>query len=210
LCRKQIMEQKEQILKGTLEMFLKYGIKSITMDDISRALGVSKKTIYLYYEDKDVLVCECVKAFTNFQKITLSKISEEAKDSVEELIRMSDFMKSNVCNINPALIYDIKKYHTKAWAIFIDYKREFVEKSIENTLTRGKSEGFFRPNLNTKILARLRMETVEMAFNTEVFPLSEFQTPQVQIEFFEHFVYGICTIKGHRLLNKYKQIHEED
>ena len=56
----------------------------------------------------------------------------------------------------------------------------------------------------------MRMETVEMAFNTEVFPLSEFETGNVQLEFFEHFVYGICTIKGHKLINKYKQIHEEE
>lgn len=205
-----IMEQKEIILKGVLEMFLKYGIKSITMDDISRALGVSKKTIYLYFEDKDVLVRECVKAFTDYQKVTLNNIRVEAKDSLEELIKMSDYMKSHVCNINPALLYDVKKYHQKAWNIFLDYKKEFVEKSIESSLTKGISEGFFRPNINAKILSKLRMETVEMAFNTEIFPPSEFQTAQVQIEFFEQFVYGICTLKGHKLLNKYKQIHEED
>jgi len=204
------MEQKDIILKGSLDLFLKYGIKSITMDDISRALGVSKKTIYLYYEDKDVLVSEAVNAFTNFQKETLNSLSEIAKDSIEELMKMSDYMRTNVCNINPALLYDIKKYHPKAWAIFIDYKRSFVEASIEKTLKRGMDEGYFRANLNTKILSRLRMETVEMGFDTEIFPTSEFQTPAVQIEFFEQFVYGICTLKGHKLLNKYKQINEED
>ena len=205
-----IMEPKDIILKGSLELFMKYGIKSITMDDISRSLGVSKKTIYLYYEDKDVLVCECVKSFTNFQKSILIKINEEAKDPVNELISLSEYMKSNVCNINPSLLYDIKKYHPKAWGLFLDYRREFLEKSIRDTLNRGKADGFFRSNLDSKIIARLRMETVEMAFNTEIFPLSEFETPKVQMEFFEHFIYGICTIKGHRLINKYKQIHEED
>ncbi len=204
------MESKDIILKGALDLFLRYGIKSITMDDISRALSVSKKTIYLYFEDKDILVCESVKAFTNFQRTVLTKISEEAKDAVDELIRISEYMRTNVCNINPSLLYDIKKYHPKAWNIFLDYRREFLEKTIRDTLTLGITDGFFRPNMDTRIAARLRMETGEMGFNTDLFPLSEFETPKVQMELFEHFVYGICTIKGHKLINKYKQIHEED
>ncbi len=204
------MESKEIILKGALDLFLRYGIKSITMDDISRSLSVSKKTIYLYFEDKDILVCESVKAFTSFQKNIITKISEEAKDAVDELIRLSEYMRSNVCNINPSLLYDIKKYHPKAWNLFLDYRREFLERSIKDTLLRGISSGFFRANMDTKIAARLRMETAEMAFNTEIFPVSGFETPKVQMEFFEHFVYGICTLKGHKLINKYKQIHEED
>ncbi len=204
------MEPKESILKGALEMFLRYGIKSITMDDISRALSVSKKTIYLYYEDKDALVSSAVKNFTDLQKDIFAKIRDESKNALEELIKCSDYMRSNVCNINPALLYDVKKYHPKAWSIYLDYRRESVEKTIEETLIRGINEGFFRTNINTKILARLRIETVEMGFNTEVFPISEFETPKVQIEFFEQFTFGICTIKGHKLLNKYKQIHEEE
>jgi AcrR family transcriptional regulator len=204
------MEPKDSILKGALEMFLRYGIKSITMDDISRSLSVSKKTIYLYYEDKDALVCAAVKSFTDAQKDSFDKIREDSKNALEELIKCSDYMRSNVCNINPALLYDVKKYHPKAWSIYLDYRREFVEKSIENTLIRGISDGLFRSNIDTKILARLRIETVEMGFNSEIFQLSEFETPKVQMEFFEHFTFGICTIKGHKLLNKYKQIHEED
>jgi len=204
------MEPKEVILKGVLDMFMKYGVKSITMDDISKALGVSKKTIYLYYKDKAALVDSVVKIFTDFQRGTLCTIQEESKNAIEELIRCSDFMKSNVCNINPALLYDVKKYHPSAWNIYLEYRRSFVEKTIEDTLIRGINEGYFRPNLNPKILARLRIETVEMAFNTDTFPLVEFETPTVQMEFFEHFIYGICTIKGHRLLNKYRQINDEE
>jgi AcrR family transcriptional regulator len=204
------MESKEIILKGALDLFLRYGIKSITMDDISRSLSVSKKTIYQYFEDKDILVCESVKAFTNFQKTIITKLTSEAKDAVDELIRLSEYMRSNVCNINPSLLYDIKKYHPKAWNLFLDYRREFLEKSIRETLMRGIHSGFFRSNMDTKIIARLRMEEAEMGFNTDIFPVSEFETPKVQMEFFEHFVYGICTLKGHKLINKYKQIHEED
>lgn len=191
-------------------MFLRYGVKSITMDDISRTLGVSKKTIYQYYEDKDALVCAAVTSFTDLQKDIFIRMRDESKNALEELMKCSDFMRSSVCNINPALLYDVKKYHPKAWSLYLDYRREVVEKSIEDTLIRGMADGYFRSNIETRILARLRIETAEMAFNSEVFPLSEFETPKVHMEFFEHFAYGICTLKGHKLLNKYKQIHEED
>lgn len=191
-------------------MFLRYGVKSITMDDISRTLGVSKKTIYQYYEDKDALVCAAITNFTDLQKDIFVRMRDESKNALEELMKCSDFMKSSVCNINPALLYDVKKYHPKAWALYLDYRREVLEKSIEDTLIRGMADGYFRSNIETRILSRLRIETAEMAFNSEVFPLSEFETPKVHMEFFEHFAYGICTLKGHKLLNKYKQIHEED
>ncbi len=204
------MEPKEIILKGALEMFMRYGVKSITMDDISRSLGISKKTIYQYFEDKDALVCACVSTFTESQKENFVRMREESRDALEELIKCSDFMRSSVCNINPALLYDVRKYHPRGWALYLDHRRDFVEKTIAETLIRGVKDGLFRKSMDMSIMARLRIETVEMAFNTEIFPLSEFETPKVQMEFFEHFTYGICTIKGHKLLNKYKQIHEED
>ncbi|HSZ25285.1 MAG TPA: hypothetical protein VK766_06195, partial [Cytophagaceae bacterium] len=125
-------------------------------------------------------------------------------------IRLTDYIKTHVCNINPSLMYDLKKYHPKAWTIFENFKVDFLEKCMVDTIKRGIASGHYRENINTKIIARLRIETVQLGFNPELFPFSEFEIGKVQLEFFEHFMYGICTLKGHKLLNKYKQIHEED
>lgn len=204
------MEAKDIILKGALDMFMRYGIKSITMDDISRALGISKKTIYQYYSDKEALICSCVAENVKMHRELLDTIQSESKDALDEMIQLSEYIKTNVCNINPSLMYDLKKYHTKAWSIFEEFKNDYLDKCIVNTINRGVESGHYRQNINTKIIARMRVENVQTAFNPEVFPFSEFDIAKVQMELFEHFMYGICTLKGHKLLNKYKQIHEEE
>ena len=81
---------------------------------------------------------------------------------------------------------------------------------VESSINGGKEQGIVRQDIDTKILSRLRMEEVEMAFNPAVYPPDKFNHVEVQVALTEHFLYGICTLKGHKLINKYKQIQEEE
>jgi AcrR family transcriptional regulator len=203
------MDLKCNILNAATEMFMRYGVKSITMDDISRTLGISKKTIYLYFEDKDTLVSACVRSFTDVQEQVLARLRTEVTNALEELIKLSEYMQDNVCNINPAVLYDVKKYHPKAWDIFMHYREQYLEKSIEESIKRGIEEGIFRPQLSATLMAKLRVEISELVM-TERFRIPLVELPKIQMALYEHFIYGLCTLKGHQLLNKYKQIHEEN
>ena len=81
---------------------------------------------------------------------------------------------------------------------------------VENNLRRGIKEGLYRPDINIKVLAKLRIEQVELAMNPAVFPPAKFNIGDVQVTLLDHFLHGITTLKGHKLINKYKQIKEED
>jgi hypothetical protein len=112
--------------------------------------------------------------------------------------------------INPSLFYDMKKYHPKAWDKFREFKEKKVMHIVETNILKGISQGLYRNTLNPKILARLRIEEVEMAMNPEIFPGREFSLLEVQVALLDHFLYGILTLKGHKLINKYKQITEDE
>jgi AcrR family transcriptional regulator len=204
------MEPKERILRGAEELFFKYGIKSITMDDIAKHLAISKKTIYQYFSDKNELVEVLMSVNLKKDECEFKQIQQDSDNMVVEVFNMMKHMGVMFSKVNPNIFYDLQKYHPNAWKQFKTFKQETMAKMVESSLERGIREGLVRPDLDAKILSRLRIEQVEMGFNSEVFPPDKFKLVEVQIAMIDHFLYGICTLKGHKLINKYKQVTEEE
>ncbi len=179
------------------------------MDEIARHLSISKKTLYLYFRDKDELLISFLEDYISQLKDEMRSIFDISVDVIDEMLKTTVYMEKRICNMNPSLLFDLKKYHFNAWNIFQLFKNSFIIKQIEETLRKGIEEGYFRNDIDVKILSRLRMEEVEMGFNPNVFNPEDYSIPKVQMQLFEHFMYGICTLKGHKKINQYKQIIEE-
>src|SRR5437879_4630007 len=202
------MSQTERIISGGEELFLKAGIKSVTMDDIAKHLGMSKKTIYQFFKDKNELIFALVKKKLQDDEEQMSAIISQSGNVIEEMINMMKCSEEIFSRINPIVIHDLQKYHPDAWKQFQNFKAEVLVHTLEELLTKGIKQGYIRPDIDVKIIARMRVMQVEMGFNASVFPTAEFNTWKVQQQFLEHFNYGICTLKGYKLLNEYKNIHE--
>ncbi len=203
------MVQTDRIIQGGEELSLKAGIKSVTMDDIARHLGMSKKTIYQFFKDKNELVIALMRKKLQDDEKQMSAIISKSGNVIEEMINMMKCSEDIFSRINPIVIHDLQKYHPDAWKQFQDFKAGVVIHTLEELLTKGIKQGYIRPDIDVKILARMRVNQVELGFNTSVFPVSEFSTWKVQYQFLEHFNFGICTLKGYKLLNKYKNIDDE-
>jgi AcrR family transcriptional regulator len=203
------MVQIERIVQGGEELFLKAGIKSVTMDDIAKHLGMSKKTIYQFFKDKNELVVALVKKKLKDDEDMMCEIISKSGNVIEEMINMMKCSEDIFSRINPIVIHDLQKYHPDAWKQFQNFKAEVLVHTLEELLTKGIKQGYIRPDIDVKIIARMRVSQVEMGFNTDLFPVGEFSTWKVQYQFLEHFNYGICTLKGYKLLNQYKNIHDE-
>ena len=201
--------QIERIIQGGEDLFLQAGIKSVTMDDIARHLGMSKKTIYHFFNDKNDLVIALVKKKLEEDECQINKIIEESTNVIEEMINMMKCSEEIFSRINPIVIHDMQKYHPDAWAEFQKFKADVLVKTLEELLTKGIKQGFIRPEIDVKILAKMRVNQVEMGFNAFIFPIAQFSAWRVQYQLLEHFNYGVCTIKGHKLLDQYKNVHEE-
>ena len=203
------MSQIERIIQGSEDLFLRAGIKSITMDDIAKHIGMSKKTIYQFFKDKNELVTSLVKKKLKDDENQINDIISKSENVIEEMINMMKCSEDVFSRINPIVMHDMQKYHPEGWAEFQKFKAEILISTLEELLRKGMKQGYIRTDIDVKIIARMRVSQIELGFNTEIFPVAEFNTWKVQIQFLDHFNYGICTLKGYKLLNHYKNIHDE-
>jgi AcrR family transcriptional regulator len=204
------VEAKEKILQGAETLFMRYGIKTITMDDIAKDLAVSKKTIYQYFPDKDALVHELMAEKLKEDERDFKAVVQKASNVIDELFGYMKLMTTIFSTVNPVVFYDMQKYHPKSWQLFEQFKTGFIYNMVEESIERGKKQGLVRTDINAKIIARLRVQEIELGFNPLIFPPDKYKILDVQLAFIEHFLYGICTLKGHKQINKLKHIIEEE
>jgi TetR/AcrR family transcriptional regulator, cholesterol catabolism regulator len=198
-------DSKEKLIKGAEELFLRYGLRSVSMDDIARHLGISKKTIYQHFADKDEVVATVAKGHMEKQRAQFEQIFRESKNSVEELVKISYCLKDSMRDVNPSLLFDMQKYHQKAWNEWLTFKQKYIRENIIRSLKQGIEEGVFRSDIDMDIIATMRLEQVQMAFDNSIFPRSKYDVPEVQAQLFDHFIHGLFTDKGRKLYQKYKQ-----
>ena len=192
------MEAKNKILLSAQELFIQYGIRSVTMDDVARSASMSKKTLYQYFDNKDGLVSEV--AMHHFEQETQEflDIESEAKDAIHEILLVSQCLRKHVFKMNPSLLYDMQKYHGQAWENYLKFKHSTIRGHIQRNIERGQSEGYFRPEIDAKVLSIFRVEGVQLVFDQKLFPREKFDFAKVQLQILDHFVHGLLTEKGRK------------
>ena len=204
------MEVKDKIVKESFQLFCRRGIKSVSMDDIATHLSISKKTIYKWFENKDQVVDAALRVYLFDIHADCSQISTEAGNAIEELFTIMKMIRQKMAGVHPAVFYDLQKFHPEAFKAWTTFKNEVLLQQILENLRKGVAEGFYRSDFDLEIIARLRLLQVEHAFNPDFFPPDQFNLQQVQLTILEHFMLGIATLKGHRLINAFKQVTEEE
>jgi TetR/AcrR family transcriptional regulator, cholesterol catabolism regulator len=199
------LDIKKKILMAAENLFMKYGVRSISMDDISRHLSVSKKTLYQHFADKEDIVSMACQAHLESMSTKFLDFTSSSKNAIEELAKISKCLKHTMENTNPSLLFDLQKFHPKAWTVWLNHKNKFIRDSVVRNLKQGIEEGHYRPDLDVEIIAAMRLELVQLPFNDNVFPPSRFKMAEVQVQIFDHFVHGIVTEKGRKLYIKYKE-----
>lgn len=194
-----------RITQKAQELFFRYGLKSVTMDDIAAALGISKKTIYQYYDNKDSLVDAVVQHQINLSSNECQVHNEQCENAVHGMFLAMDMMQDMLSAVNPSLFFDMQKYHPEAFKKFSRHKNEFLYAVIRENIERGQKEGLYREDVNADILAKFRIESVFLALNTDLFAPEKYSLLQVELAIMENFLYGIATTKAHRQILKYKK-----
>lgn len=193
----------DRILETGTKLFFRYGVKTVTMDDIASELGISKKTIYQHYPDKNTLVKEVVSNFIN-QDIEKFKLAESNfPDILERMVAYFDSMKVFIKDLNPRLLYEIEKYHPEAFTIFRTYKENFLFQKLVGDLRAGIESGIFRPDIPVNEMAKMRLAEAQLIFNPEFLDQSSLSWIELNEVFQEYFIRGISTEKG---LIRYKEL----
>ena len=199
---------KEKILQMAIEVLPRYGVKSVTMDDLAQRLSMSKKTIYQHFKDKSTLVEAVVEHMYCSQDEQLEVIREKSKDAIEEMYLISVFVRGILTTMDASVMFDLKKYYPKAYEKFNCHKEDKMYNSVLQNLNQGVEQGYYRKEINTEVLAKLKMVIMEGSFDPDVYPPNKFKFIDLQMELFDHYLYGILSSKGLEMLNVYKDKYQ--
>lgn len=204
------MDQELAILNKSKELFFRLGVKSITMDDLAREMGVSKKTIYLYVANKSELVDKVMQMHVEQEKATMQEIIEQSSNAIHQTYLIIKAVLSQLRNIHPSSIYDIQKYYPKTWQIFVQFKNDFIYTLVKENLERGIKEGLYRENLDTHLVARLYINAIEYIVNPAYFPATKYNFSDLYIHYINYHIRGVVSEKGADYLKtiELSNIHE--
>lgn len=195
-------EELKNILLRVRELYMKYGIKSITMDDVSNELGISKKTLYQYVTDKDDLVGKFIDNEILLRQQEICKCFRVGYNAIEELFEISIFMNKLMKGQNPVTDHDLKKYYPHHYQKTIKTRREGIYSYILLNLKKGKKEELYREEMNEEIIAKLYLSRVENIHLNDLFSVEEFTSMKLFMELLTYHVRGIATQKGIKELEK--------
>ena len=195
------MLQGTELIEKIAGFFMRYGIKSVTMSDLSRELGVSKKTLYQHFSDKKDLVRKVVRSMIDSQKCGIDQmLAEENHNAIDQLFSMSRFIADHIKTVNPVMYYDLKKAYPEIWAEVLAFKRRTIFDHIMGNIARGIREGLYLSDLNYEIIAMAYVSRLEMYARREVEGMDKFSFGEVFHTLFIYHVRGISNEKGTKYL----------
>ncbi len=194
--------QRTKILAVSFELFLKYGIKSVSIDDISRSLGISKKTFYEYYTNKKELVKTVIEYFVEQETEDLNEIAKTTDNAIEEMLGVAKYILNFLKDMSPSLVYDLKKYYGESWKIIEHKHMTNVQEQIKTNLIRGKKDGLYKESIDDDIISRLYVAQAMTITNEDIFPTKDFVRTKLFEELVVYHLYGIVSDKGRKYIKK--------
>ncbi|MEY8868564.1 MULTISPECIES: TetR/AcrR family transcriptional regulator [Gaetbulibacter] len=201
---------KQDILKTAVDLFLTYGFKSVTMDDIANAQGISKKTIYQYFENKTVLVEEAVMLLFQIISTGIEEIRTQEKNPIEEIYEIKQFLMKNLKDEKSSPQYQLEKYYPKIFHNIKEKQMCVMEDCVGCNIERGKKMGLFREDLNSDFISKIYFNCMMALKDKSLFPLEHFSMRMLMNNYLEYHLRGICTSKGLEHLNNYLQINQNN
>ena len=170
------------------------------MDELASQLGMSKKTIYKYFEDKNELINTIIERSLNFEEKMCFKIQGKSENALEALIEISRMVIQRLNNVNPTIFFDLQKHHNEAWQTLEKHKWNFVLDAVKNNFNRGIEEKLYRDDLNVEIISRLYVSTIDTILNTEVYDWPNFQFQELFKEIMRFQFQGLVNENGRNYL----------
>jgi TetR/AcrR family transcriptional regulator, cholesterol catabolism regulator len=199
------MEPLQKILGASAELFSQYGFKTITMDDIARRAGISKKTLYQHFANKQEVVNESVVWYKSQMTQNCSAVLADAENAIEAMVRIFAFFDNVNKRINPMAMFEMQRFFPEAYKIFREMLLDKDVVMLRENILWGMKEGLYREDINADLMARYRLETSLLILQPNLLVNDRNSLMSVALEIGEHFLYGIMTPKGEKLYQKYKE-----
>jgi AcrR family transcriptional regulator len=195
-------EKLQELLKKAKDVFMRCGLKSVTMDDVSRELGISKKTLYQHVSDKSDLIMKSVEEDLTENKSRVEEVMMKDQNAIEQLLEVNKVVSEKMKQMHPSIIFDMQKYYPEAWSLIAEHRQKFVVEIIQRNLELGIKEGLYRQDINVKLIARLYTSKMEIMTNEMLFHSGEFNQEAVFQEFLKYHFFGVLNEKGKKYFLK--------
>jgi len=199
------MDYRQRIIEEAAAMFRTYGIRAVTMDMLANQMGISKRTIYEVFKDKDELLKGVLKWMTKKQRILIDKTLNESENVIEAIFKILDIMTEHLRNMSPAFRLDMKRYHNDLVKKLKETGEFPYYKENKEIIIRGINQGIFRENIDIEITDKCMQEVIRMTNDNDVLSADDFINEKVIRDFYINYLRGISTQKGLDLINFYEQ-----
>jgi AcrR family transcriptional regulator len=179
-------------------LFQEYGIKSLTMDDIANKLGCSKKTLYVFFENRKDLVLKVISNDMKKHELEISNVIAEKLHPIEEILSLNVIAINKLKTCHPSFQYDLKKYYPQSWNIFDKKNRQLTYKVSIQNLKKGINEGCYRKEINPEIISKIFSEKIDVIFNSLAFEAINVSFSDVYKELINHHILGIVNEEGRK------------
>ncbi len=196
---------KEKIVHQAIALFLQYGFKSVTIDDIAIKMSVSKKTIYAHFTKKEALVEFCVMQHFDVVIDKILSISKHSKDPIIELYQIKKEALNHLSNEKNSPAYQLQKYYASIYEKLKEKEFLVLGNMFSKSIQKGIETGLFRSDLDIDFVTRIFFNGIRGIQNVELFPIEEYKIDKLLINFSEYHLRAICTQVGIEKLSNYKK-----
>jgi AcrR family transcriptional regulator len=175
------------------------------MDDMSRELGISKKTLYQHFENKDALVEAVISTHVAREREIMEGICTQAKDALDEMRNIGAFITTTIEDVSPSALFDLQKYYRKSWELLMNKQDTHVMGCIMKNIERGIREGLYRSDLNIEIVAKIYAKATFMVVDEISQSASKFSRRELIWELHNYHIHAIATPKGLKTWDKYSR-----
>lgn len=179
---------------------MRYGLKSVTMDDVCRELGISKKTLYQYVSDKNDLIAKVLDQDIQEDEKVICALQTSGLSAIDELLHIQKMVTEKVQHMHSSIIYDLKKYYPESWGRIIKHRNEFIVGCIEQNIIKGQQEGLFRTDIHSALIAKIYASRIEVSIDPSLYSGLKITPAEVYAEAMRYHIRGIATEKGLKYL----------
>ena len=190
------MDLKEKIIFQSLLLFVEKGVRSVNMDEISSHLGISKKTLYLYVDNKSDLVFQAFSLQCENLKSSFAVVVGQEKNAIDELYEMDEMIFLLFQSIHISLISELKKYYLESWKFIEEFKTNFLFNLIKSNIKKGISQNLYRDNLNTFVISKIFINRCESLVDAQLYSGLDIDLRELLKEHRIYHVRGIASLKG--------------
>ena len=185
-----------RVLEKSREVFMKFGVKSVTMDDISKELGISKKTLYTVIKDKNELIEKISISFSGEIFSTIGELLKKKLDPISELLEIESVVCNSITSFDPSVLHQFQKYYPAIHKKLHDRQKSAIIDMIKDNMKRGIRDGIYRGDLDVNFMAHLDYSSSFNLINPDFFPSEEFELRKIKHDYLIYHLRGIASYKG--------------